>query len=243
MNWVLIAVLLILAVSAAVGYRKGILRIVYSIVSWVIVLAFVSCATPHINLYLLENTSMYEKITEKCEETIRRTVNERIAQAEQEKSDELTAQLEENTVLADLGIFVPDTVVEQILGKVSGAAGEVLEDNGAYTAIAAGLAEFAVEGIAFLIALVAAWVLVHFASQLMGSVSKIPVVKGVNRSLGMFVGAAYGLLLVWLMFYIIALGSTSDSGRIMVSYIYDSPLLIYLYENNPILTVVLRYFK
>lgn len=38
MNWVLLLVLLILGYNIIRGYRKGFLRIVYSLVSWVIVL-------------------------------------------------------------------------------------------------------------------------------------------------------------------------------------------------------------
>ena len=47
MNWVLLLVLLILGYNIIRGYRKGFLRIVYSLVSWVIVLTFVTVATPY----------------------------------------------------------------------------------------------------------------------------------------------------------------------------------------------------
>ena len=53
MNWVLLLVLLILGYNIIRGYRKGFLRIVYSLVSWVIVLTFVTVATPYINTCLL----------------------------------------------------------------------------------------------------------------------------------------------------------------------------------------------
>ena len=53
MNWVLLLVLLILGYNIIRGYRKGFLRIVYSLVSWVIVLTFVTVATPYINTYLM----------------------------------------------------------------------------------------------------------------------------------------------------------------------------------------------
>ena len=62
MNWVLLLVLLILGYNIIRGYRKGFLRIVYSLVSWVIVLTFVTVATPYINTYLMEHTTLYEKI-------------------------------------------------------------------------------------------------------------------------------------------------------------------------------------
>lgn len=242
MNWVLIAVLLVLVISAIVGYSKGMLRIAYSMIAWMLVLAFVSWATPHINRYLLENTLIYEKIESRCEETIRLSADEQMAQAGQEKSDELTAQIGADKGLENLGISVPESVVEGILEKTSGAAGELLEESGVYAAVAEGLADFVLEGISFIMALAAAWVLVHIISQLLGVVSHIPIIKGVNRTLGLFVGALYGLLLVWLIFYVVALSSTGETGQIIVSYIYADPFLTFLYENNLVLTLILKYF-
>lgn len=251
MNWVLIAVLLVLIISAAVGYSKGMLRIAYSMVAWIMVLVFVSWATPHINLYLLENTLIYERIESHCEESIRLSANEQVRlekddepaeQLELEKGDEPAEQLEEDEELENLVISVPDTVVEGILEKTSGVAGELLEESGAYSAVAEGLANFVIEGISFMTALVAAWILVHIISQLLGIVSHIPIIKGTNRFLGLFVGAIYGLLLVWLVFYGVALASTGETGQIIVSYIYDNPFLTFLYENNLVLTLILKYF-
>lgn len=239
MNWVLIAVLLVLAISAVVGYSKGLLRIAYSMVAWILVLVFVSWATPHINLYLLENTLIYERIEYHCEESIRLSTNEQVGL---EKGDELAEKLEEDEELENLGISVPDTVVEGILEKTSGVAGELLEESGVYSAVAEGLSNFVLEGISFMTALVAAWILVHIISQLLGIVSHIPIIKGANRFLGLFVGGIYGLFLVWLVFYGVALASTGETGQIIVSYIYDNPFLTFLYENNLVLTLILKYF-
>lgn len=233
MNWVLIAVLAILAVSALVGYCKGMLRIVYSMVAWMIALAFVVWSMPHINLYLRENTLIYEKIEAHCEEMVRRSANDELEQAGQEKSDELTESL---------GIGVPAPVLEGILEKTTDAAGALMEQSGIYAAIAAGLADFILKGLSFLVALIAAWILVHIISQLLGIVSHIPVIKGANRSLGLIVGSVYGLLLVWLAFYVVAVSSAGETGQVIVSYIYKSSFLTFLYENNFVLTLILKYF-
>lgn len=233
MNWVLIAVLTILTAGALVGYCKGVLRIVYSMAAWIIVLAFVMWSMPHINLYLRENTLIYEKIEAHCEEMVRRSANDELEQAGQEKSDELTESL-------DIG--VPASVLEGILEKTTDAAGTLMEQSGIYTAIATGLADFILKGISFLTALVAAWILVHIISQLLGIVSRIPVIKGANRSLGLLVGVVYGLLLVWLAFYVVALSSAGETGQVIVSYIYESSFLTFLYENNFVLTLILKYF-
>lgn len=242
MNWVLIIVWAILAASAIFGYYKGLLRIAYSLVAWIIVLAFVAWATPHINLYLLENTSIYEKVEAHCEEVVCQSANEQVETAQLEKEEELTGQLETEMQLAELGVNVPESVIEGILEKTADATEAFLEESGVYAKLAEGLAHFVLKGISFLIALVSAWLLVHIISQLIGVASRIPVIKGVNRFLGLFAGAIYGLLLVWLGFYITALASAGEWGRVVVSYIYENPFLTFLYENNLVLTLILKYF-
>ena len=99
---------------------------------------------------------------------------------------------------------------------------------------------FVIQGVAFFISMIVVWIVVHLISQLLGIVSRIPILKGINRFLGLFAGGIYGLILVWIAFYIVALTSTSGSGRVLVSYIYDSAFLKMLYENNPVLAFLLN---
>lgn len=82
MNWVLMLVLLVLVCCAIYGYTKGFLRIVFSLVAWVIVLVFVSWATPHVSQWIQENTTIYEKIEAACEESVRRAAQERWKKAQ-----------------------------------------------------------------------------------------------------------------------------------------------------------------
>lgn len=232
MNWVLIIVLFVLAASAILGYYKGVLRIAYSLAAWVIVLVFVTWATPYIDRILTENTSIDEKLLSYCEETLRQTADT--------QTD--TGNVENESDLAELGVQLPGTVLDGILQKADDTADEFLEESGAYEKMAQGLAGFLMSGISFIIALVISWLIVGVLSQAIGIASKIPVIKGVNQLLGFLAGGIYGLILVWIGFYLVALTSAGETGRTIVSYIYQSPLLTYLYENNLVLTLILRYF-
>lgn len=227
----LIFVLIILVYNIIHGYWKGFLRIVYSMVAWIVVLVFVIWSKPYINSFLMENTVLYEKVVEHCEEKIREA-------AEEKTADEINDQ---SSGLAELGINLPDSLRDSLMEKTTGAAGEFLENSGMYTQMAKAMANLVMEGISFLIALLAAGIVVHMISQILGIVSKIPILKGVNRFLGIFAGGIYGLMLVWTVFYIIALGSTSEFGSAMISYIYESEFLKFLYENNLVLTLLLHY--
>ena len=225
MNWVLMLVLLVLVCCAIYGYTKGFLRIVFSLVAWVIVLVFVSWATPHVSQWIQENTTIYEKIEAACEESVRR--------AAQGKMEE--GAVEQYGEAGELGL--PESVMAQIVSGASGAADTVLAETGVYAGIAQSLAGFIVQGIAFVTVLILSWILVHVISALLGIVSHIPILKGVNRFTGMLAGLMEGLLIVWIAFYIVALCSTGETGRVIVSYINQSAFLKELYENNILLSL------
>lgn len=229
MNWVLIIVLTVLGLGMFYGYRMGLLRMIYSMAAWILVLVFVSWATPHVTDFLLNETALYDKIHARCMESVRQTANE---QTEKELGGR-------ETEMEALGLKLPDSVIENILNKTADAADGFLETGGIYTQIADEMAGFVIQGLAFFISMLAAWIAVHLISQLLGIVSRIPVLKGINRFFGLFAGGIYGLILVWIAFYIVALCSTGGTGRVLLSYIYDSTFLRMLYENNPILAVVL----
>ena len=214
MNWVLMLVLLVLVCCAIYGYTKGFLRIVFSLVAWVIVLVFVSWATPHVSQWIQENTTIYEKIEAACEESVRR--------AAQGKMEE--GAVEQYGEAGELGLDLPESVMAQIVSGASGAADTVLAETGVYAGIAQSLAGFIVQGIAFVTVLILSWILVHVISALLGIVSHIP-------------GLMEGLLIVWIAFYIVALCSTGETGRVIVSYINQSAFLKELYENNILLSL------
>ncbi len=231
-NWVFIAVLLLLAWEMIRGYQRGLLRTVYSFLSWLITLVFVMWASPYIETYLLEHTSLREKIEERCTAEIRDTIEHNAP-----------ASLAENPQyesLAELGLHLPDGVLDRAIGKTGETAFGFLESKGIYEGIGQGMAEFVIEGISFFIAAAAAWILLHFTSKMLGIVSKIPVVHGINKILGIFAGALYALILIWIAFYLAALSGTSEFGKMVISYIYQNPFLQFLYENNLIITVLLK---
>lgn len=233
MNWVLIVVMLLLIWEMMRGYRRGLLRTIYSLVSWVIVLVIVTLATPHIDAYLIEHTTLCDKIEAYCETSVRKNAQNKIEQQAADGSGE--------DPIAELGIKLPEGVWNDVLEKTGNVADEFLETSGVYNEVAKGVAGFIVEGISFFIALVIARIIVHLISRFLGVVSRIPVIRGINKTLGIFAGAIYGLILVWIAFYLVALGSTSELGGMIISYIYQNPLLTFLYENNLVITIIMQY--
>lgn len=233
MNWLLIIVISVLAFSMLRGYRRGLLRMLYSLVSWIVMFFLVSQATPYVNTFLKENTMLYERIAQSCESAIREKAQNSIEENAQNIAEQQVGEVQ------NLGMQLPEAVMSELAEKTADAAGGLMESAGVYEQLAYGLADFILNGISFFATMAVAMLLLHSLSRIVGIVSRIPVIRGVNRYLGMVVGVVFGLAVIWIGFYLIALCGTSETGNMLISYIYESPFLTYLYENNLIITVVL----
>ena len=66
MNWLLIIIAGVLLLCVLHGYRKGFLRILFSLVSLALSIAFVAIATPYICDFLENHTKLQAAIEEKC---------------------------------------------------------------------------------------------------------------------------------------------------------------------------------
>lgn len=244
MNWVLISVLAILVISIIRGYRKGFLRIAYSLVAWILMMAFTSWLTPYISDFLVENTGVYTTIEQNCEQRLREKANEKVEEQTQETKEEVSASDSEmKKLLSEFGIALPDSVGEKVCENIAGTAGELLEQSGVYESIAKGMADFILNGISFFLALLLAILISRVIERCLALFSRIPILGGINRLLGLFAGAVYGMCLICLAFYLIAICSSSEFGKFAYSYIQENGMLLYLYENNPLVTLIMSFFS
>lgn len=143
--------------------------------------------------------------------------------------------------LTKLGVKLPDSVMNNISEKTADLAGEALDASRIYAQVSVGMADFILNGISFFIAFAVGMIVLHFFSGILGIVSRIPIIRGINKYLGTVAGAIYGFVVVWIAFYVIALCSTSEVGGALISYIYESPFLTYIYENNLIVTLIMMF--
>lgn len=235
MNGLEILVIIVIALCGFWGYRAGFLRVVYSLVAWVLVLGFVTWSTPYIAGYLETNTKIKASLQKKCQVYLEEAAEKQI----EEKS---TAQEEEQKqFLQDAGILVPEDILEKFVDSAAQSVNEVFEETGIYEQIADAIAQFIVEGISFFAALVIAGVIVRVIARMLDLVSYLPVIHGANKVFGAGAGVIKGLLIVWLAFYILMLFTASDLGAQLIAYIDESVMLSYLYHHNLLLQVIMYF--
>ena len=71
MSWLLIVVAAVFAGFMIWGYKKGFLRVAYSLVAWLICILLVSWASPHVSNWVVENTEVDQKLEIRIEDMLR----------------------------------------------------------------------------------------------------------------------------------------------------------------------------
>lgn len=215
MNGLEITVIAIMAVSVLAGYCAGFLRVLYSLAAWILVLAFVTWATPYMTDFLEKNTNMSNVIREKCVDYMSEMAKDKSA-----------------------GMFIPESAAGGASEGGAAVIDGILEASGLYEEMAGKIAHFIIEGSAFFISMAIAGILTFWISHMLNVISRIPVIQGPNKLLGAVAGGLKGLVIVWLMFYVIDLCVASEFGKQLHNYIEDSRILSVLYENNILFKII-----
>lgn len=88
---------------------------------------------------------------------------------------------------------------------------------------------------AFLIALLLAGVLIRGIVFSLGIVSHLPILHGLNKTAGLLLGFAEGVVLVWIFFVVITVCASTSVGGQLLKMTAQSSILSWLYRNNLLL--------
>ena len=134
---------------------------------------------------------------------------------------------------------MPEIILEKLTGE-SKIADQLLEDTGVYEVITQKMVQMTIQGVAYIIVFVLILIATRFIFIAFKIVDKLPLIGGINRAIGAVAGFVKGMVIVWIVFACVAMTVTTSFGQEIVQAIYASPLLIWLYENNLILTLLMN---
>ncbi len=108
MNWLLVVVLVILAGHTIKGYRRGLLRVLFSVASLLITVLFLWHGQRRMSAIFKREYENLSKVETKCEQKVRKDTKEQIVQKE-EKSTGL---------LEEYGIRLRNPSKKKLFGNV-----------------------------------------------------------------------------------------------------------------------------
>lgn len=244
MNWLLIVVLVLLIGGTVAGLIKGFTETIYSLIATalIIVLTIVLCP---VTVKVLQNSAGLNKtIYEKLDGVI--NLEEAYNNAMKKMAEEGTKDTKTESGITNS----VDAVLEQYgLPSVMRNAITGSEDFKKYLSTSADdfargkmapleehvckiLTNVVINAIGFVITFIVVSILVFVVGKILDLISKIPGLKQLNSVLGAAAGFAEALLVIWIVFMIITLISSTELGQSALKLINDSKLLSFIYENN-----------
>ena len=125
--------------------------------------------------------------------------------------DFLKSSIKENNTAETYQYLAVDTFVEYLSGT---------------------LAMLAVNGLSYGISFLLATILIRVASYALDILARLPIISGVNRIAGAFVGGAKGLIYLWLALFIVTVLCSTQFGEMILQMVEQDVFLSFIYERN-----------
>ncbi len=221
MNWLCVVLLIFLVLSVANGARKGLVRMVVSLVFMILVMGLSSILHPYISNYIKENTKIYDTVLDGCSQVM----NDRLRQQQEDLT--LSAQVE---IIDSLPL--PAGMKDGLLKGNNAEAWEMLSVDRFSDYLAAYLADLIIRAAAFLLSFIVAFIVVKIGQNIAYLLTSLPGISLVNRA----AGAAFGLIqaCIWieLFFVLVMLVQDTDFGQVLIAAVQENEVLNHLYNHN-----------
>ena len=253
MNWILVMVIILIGGGAFLGWRAGLIKTVFSLVSTIAVLILTMIFSPVVTSVLkssdLVTNTIYNGLASVIDlsgivERLENEDNDNYPVVVTEYSDAIEAidiainpiEVIENLELPNsirdmlLDVDILDTIDIADIEKWNGYPEEAIE--WIETKICNLLTETILNAIGFFVTFLIVSIGVAILCFTLDIISKLPVLHQINTLSGAVVGALEGLVLVWIGFIIITMLGSTAFGQEALELITESELLSYLYNNN-----------
>lgn len=228
-NMLLIGVAAFMLLCIVNGYRKGFLKMALSMAAMVGTIIVVGILNPYVSRFLMDNTGIYETIQESTAEFVEDIFETQVTTAINTRTDE---------VFAIDHLNLPKAIREKLI-----------EDNNSVVYEALGVSEFEeyisnylscmiLNAISFIGTLVITRFLVKVVFVMADIIEKLPVIHGMNKTMGVLFGFLQGIVILWIGCLIVTAFGATKTGQQILALIQESVVLSFIYNNNCLLLLV-----
>lgn len=234
-NIILAVVVAFLAAMTFVGYNRGLIKTVFSLLSMIIVLVVVTILTPTARI-LIRETPIYSYINEQTEVY----VNDCIGKGFEENSMAGIGAKEQKKVIDNLPL--PQNIKDSLVDNNTEEGYKALEVTNFVDYIVNSITEKIIDSIAFIVLFIIVVIAVNLAVRLLDIISKLPVLNFLNKSGGAVFGFAEALILIWIACVIITAFGATEWGQQLLAEINNNVILSVIYNSNVVEKVISVFF-
>lgn len=206
-----LAVILIVATAGFIGMKRGLARSLMGVFSILISLALATWTYP-IVADVINATELDETITQAIEQSLG-------------DKDESVEDTQEKTEEKGFSIL-PQSAIDSIDKKTD----EIVDSARKTTAQT--ISSLAVNIISMLLVFLIVRLLMFIISGALKFITKLPVIRSVDKILGTAAGALSGILIVYLLLTLLTFNTALNSDHPIGKAVKDSYIASYMYDNN-----------
>lgn len=225
MNIYCIVIGVIFFIFVIVGWAQGMIRLLISVAGLIASIMISLYGSPYVSGCLQEHTKIDDKMASYISDEL----------AYSDTGEEVTKGIQ---VAAINALALPESVKSAILNNNNSEMYQLLEVSGVYDYIAMSISVVILNGIVFLVLLMLCRLFFWFLGHRAKNLSKLPIVRSLDKIGGGILGGIRGILWIWIFFLLLSITSTFSWSAFMIEQINESRVLSFLYDNNILVEIV-----
>ena len=242
----LTGVILILAIFAVIGWRKGVIRLVLSLVSMIVTILAAVIIAPLATTAIRNETNIDENMAQSIYTIL--SENKEVDQYfsnEQMIPDGINiSQAGEHLqniskAIMEVGdrINLPESLTDAIKAMPESELMTIINEQGqasikeiSLRIIALRLSNIILTAIIYIVIFIVLRIIIGAT----GIIRRLPIIKQADKLGGVIVGLIEGLVVVWIFFTVVTAISGTENAANILAQIHKNAFLEALYNNNPI---------
>ena len=215
------AVAIFLVCMMLYGHYRGFLKQCVSIGAFIITLAAVKFVSPYMTDAIMANTDVRDSISAFVLETV--------------GLDEETEPFLNEPALQRMaieGLKIPESIKEDLIENNNSEVYQILGVDRFAEYVGTYASRLAVNWICSIILFAVIFIILHLLIAWLDLLARLPILYGLNKIAGTFLGLAQGLILVWIGALFLDLFSATELGSLLYSQLKESTWLSALYHYN-----------
>lgn len=225
MNTISIIIGIVFLICVISGLWQGLFRVLVSVAGLIVSIVIAVYVAPYVSSSLEKNSQLDERLAQYISEKMQ------FSEAGEETSKGVQVAIIE-------GLSLPETMKGNILNNNNAEMYDVLNATGVYDYIAKSVAMVILNAVVFLVLVLICRIFFFFLGRTAKGLSKLPILRSIDKVGGGTLGAMKGLILIWIFFLILSVTSTMEWSRSLIAEINATSILKMLYDNNALVDIV-----
>lgn len=231
---------IILAGNAVAGYKMGLAKVVFNILSTIVAIILVFILYRPVSNYVFNNTQMAQNLKSTLAENLGGLLI-------QENSENVVPQKEDNSMNDILNVFMGEDMNQMIENATNVSIGEnvnqMVQDTteNIVEKVSGEIAYKIVSAVVFLGLFAIIRVLLSILKNSVDFLANLPLIRVINSSGGMVYGVVKGFLLVYVVLAILSLMAPMISGTAVLQAVDKSWIVSKMFYHNILLNVIFKF--